>query len=329
MPLVLRSVFPEPPNAEQVADFRRHVRETGHPETWPLISTTPPPSIGDVRMLAQGIEINSKRRADGGRAPCPICLPAGWKWLHDGALIWCAETSAAYCIGPDCSSGDLRLKVAVARNELTRSERRLREIERLTALVAAAAGWRSWVRFNRPLAVSTDPRHRSFAGSLPKLRRSLALALKGDAPAALLAISGGVEVYFGRAFLAGGWTLARDLDHADEAFSELVAAGGPDPERWATGMADDVRAAWLKKAETAVRSVGRTHDRLMAASHFLSPVSIGALARWSSAEDAPTVFSVQHTPTQALFRHREEFCRVPLGAARPTPLPAHVQADAA
>lgn len=322
MGLVLRSEFPVPPGPEMVADFRRHVRETGHPETWEHISTTPPPEDGEVVMLAKGIEINPKLRRTGARAPCPICLPEGEKWLHDGALIWCEATEALYCIGPDCSEGELRRKLLVARNVLAQTERERREMEALAQLARDAPAWLSWAQENRPLAASVEARHGQFAKALPKLRRTLARALKGIIPPEVLSPKDPAALLRGGAFLGGGWRLQRDLEDAGRILRALPANDAGDPAAWAEALAPTLRTQRLAEARQAVHLLRRTHQRLIAAEAFLSEPSFQTLGRWSKHPEAPTDFELSWVGASATIRHREEFWRGPLTSSSPSALPA-------
>lgn len=321
MGLVLRSEFPIPPGPGIVAAFRRHVRETGHPETWEHISTTPPPQDGEVVMLAKGIEINPKLRVSGSRAPCPICLPEGEKWLHDGALIWSKATKALYCIGPDCSEGELRRKLAIARNILAQTERERREMESLAQLVADAPAWLSWAQANRPLADTVSTRHRQFAKALPKFRRSLARALRGPSPAEILSMRDPTALRRGAPFLNGGWRLEQDIDDACALLRTLPANDAEDPTAWAEALPATLRSAELAKARQAVQLLRRTYDRLQAAEAFLSEPAFQTLGRWSKHPRSPTEFELNWVGASATIRHREEFWRGSLASSPPTPLP--------
>lgn len=321
MGLVLRSEFSDPPSPSVVADFRKHVRETGSPETWPLISTEHPPSDGEVRMLAQGISIKPKLRPDGQMAPCPICRPEKPKWMHDGALIWCASTQAVYCIGPDCSRGELRRKINVARNVLAQSEQERREIDQLSALAAHAPSLLAWSGANRALAAAATVRHRQFASDLPKLRHLLSRQLRQGLPAGVEGSDDPGALYRGRGFLTGGWNLQRDLDKADGEMRKLVVAAGEDPDAWAEALPPSVRTSRLREAQEALRLFRRVYDRVVTAAAFLSPATFGILARLSRHPLSLAEFNLSRTGVGATIEHREEFWRGSVSASPPSELP--------
>lgn len=321
MALVLRPLFPTPPDVEAIADFRRHVRETGQPETWPSISTMPPPSEGEVVMLARDVEINPKVRPGGGRAPCPLCLPEGDKWLHDGALIWCAESQGVYCIGPDCSSGDLRRKLTIARNLLAQSERERDEARALAGLAARAGLLIGWINDHRGLADAVTVRHRQFAKAVPKLRRVLSDRLKTGLPLEVLRSEGSAALRHGGPFLAGGWNLPADLAKAEDVLKALKRDAASEPDAWSAALAASVRTERLAATRAALRLLERTFDRMAAASAFLSPSAFNVIGRWSRSKEAPTEFEVTWVGSNATITHREEFWRGSLGSSTPRPLP--------
>jgi len=321
MGLVLRPLFPTPPAADVIADFRRHVRETGCPETWPSISTMPPPTEGEVVMLARDIEINPKVRPGGGRAPCPLCLPEGDKWLHDGALIWCEDSQGVYCIGPDCSSGDLRRKLTVARNLLAQSERERNEARELASFAHRAATLIAWIDRHRALADTVTTRHRDFAKAIPKLRRTLADRFRTGLPVDVARADGAAALRHGAPFLTGGWNLAGDLAKAETVLKALKQEAGADPGAWTAALAASVRTERLASVREVRRLLDRTFDRMAAASAFLSAPAFNVIGRWSRSEEAPTEFSVTWVGSNATITHREEFWRGSLGSTTPAPIP--------
>lgn len=322
MALIVRSEFPDPPSQAVILDFRRHVRETGCPETWNSISTEHPPSDGEVLMLVQGININVKLRPDGAMAPCPICLRDKPKWKFDGSLIWCRATAALYCIGPDCSRGELKRKLAVARNVLAQTAKEQREIDRLAELARLSQELLAWMDVSRQLAESSTARHRQFASSLPKFRSLLSRQLKQSLPAGVAGKEDPGALYRGKAFLTGGWNLGRDFDNAGETLRALQRDSGSDADAWAASLADTPRQARLVDAEAALKLLQRAHERTAATAAFFSPAAFGALSALSRHPDSLAEFSITRTGASATIHHREEIWRGSTGSSAPPPFPA-------
>lgn len=320
--LIVRRLFPTPPGPEVVADFKRHVRETGQPETWPKISTDCPPVEGEVVMLDKDIGINVKLRPGQTMAPCAICLPKGPKWKNAGSLIWCEATSAVYCIGPDCSTGEMKTKLAQARNILARTEKDKRDTARLIAAATSAPLFVRWIDDHLDLALSVSHRHNDFARSLPKFRSALSRFARTGLPGDLLGAPGAGVFVKGKAFLTGGWRLDNDLQSARARLQRLAAEASPDPATWGKALAPTARDDMLKSVDEAIKLVYRAADRMIAASVFLSDDTFGFLGRLRSHPLAPTSYTLNFTKTSAAIDHREERWRGALALEMPNPLPS-------
>lgn len=155
-----RSVYPDCPSSAVVAAFLEHVRLTGEPETFPTISTTRPPD--KLRVLHTPVHMPDKRRADGGRAPCPLCSPTSSKWLSRGALIWCADTAAIYAIGPRCSTGPWRQKIEIAINAFNEADQAKRDAQRLVAHLEALETKLDWIGRVHSAVAQIDALQASF-----------------------------------------------------------------------------------------------------------------------------------------------------------------------
>jgi hypothetical protein len=313
--LVLRSNYPQPPSDELALRFRAHVRETGMPETFPGISTTKPPSDGEVIPLALKITIPGKRRAWGKMAPCPICSSRTPKWIENGTLIWCEATEAIYCIGPKCYGtlwSDGRLD-----REINRRQRTLREEENLAALSEAiemAPAQLAWIKDHFKPAKRATLLHESLASSAPKFRGAVARGIKGS-----LVMGNQIG---GHGFIRGRWALDEKLRQAEAVWLRLVAKPFSDAY---PGVADELAPRAVQERLVEVRAsqgmMAQVAQSLADAAAFLSRASIQNLAKWGKAANAPIEFSAAHTATGVRITCGQESWEGPIGLAPPAPIP--------
>ncbi|MBY5788688.1 hypothetical protein [Rhizobium leguminosarum] len=94
--------FESRPSAEFVDGWRKHISQTGSPETYIDISTTKPPRDGPVILLSDDIHVPTSLRLGGERVPCPLCSPKSPKF-ENGRLAYFPQESAVRCIGIDCA----------------------------------------------------------------------------------------------------------------------------------------------------------------------------------------------------------------------------------
>lgn len=96
-------VFSALPPDDVVLAFREHVSSTGQPETFQGICTTKPMDGARFEILDDEFRINLLKRADGQKAPCPICSPNAPKYLL-GVLVWYPGDGFIRAIGHECGS---------------------------------------------------------------------------------------------------------------------------------------------------------------------------------------------------------------------------------
>lgn len=311
--LVERSLYPSPP-AHLVDDFKRHVRETGQPETFPTISTTRPPKDGAVVALWFPVDVERGKRPHRDMAPCPICSAETGKFLNNGTLIWCEASQAIYAVGPRCSHtlwADGRLDRAI--NVLLQTEREKANKEAVAAGVARAPAQRSWADAVRPLAKQAEELHREFSRSAPKLRGALSRGLKSA--------SASTPVIDGKRFLKGTWKLTAKLDEAVAGLRDIEARAGRDPETWADDLAPRAVSAEMAKLKAARDALDWVHDCCAQAATFLRPENFQRLALWSAMDSAPMKFAARSSLATAELKTDEEHWRVRLGLAEPPPVP--------
>jgi len=314
--LVERSVFPDAPGRELVESFLTHLRETGEPESFPLISTTHPPKDGDIVPLALNLMVPGNRRALWKLAPCPICSATSPKWGRRGTLIWCQNTKAIYAIGPKCYGtlwADGRLDREINRLRRTQSEHE--NLEALQSAVRSADEQLDWIARHRATAARAAQLHAEFARGAPKIRGAIARALKGSLTAA-----GQIR---GQGFIRGVWKLTEKLQEAERIWLELkLGAVGEELQQTAEELAPRVVGQRLGEVGKAKLAMQHVYDRMNEAAAFLTPANMRALGAWGSGEDAPIRFRAGHTQTRVQFRgDDEEAWDGPLGFSAPGALP--------
>jgi hypothetical protein len=318
----LDPVYASPPGDDVTAAFRKHVAQTGQPETFPTISTSHPPEEGTVAVLFHPVEINPKTRHDKAMGPCPICSPTAPKWLHEGSLIWCEATKAIYCVGPDCYKGlwaDGRMDRAI--NLFTESAKAKADGIRLYHLILRIPRLLGWVAENRTLAEQITALHTSFGKDQSRLRAVLSRSLKASdgiandrGPLTDIPI-GRVS---GRPFLAGRWSLAADIDEAANILRAFPVIRGDDLTGWADALTPSARADHCRDIERARDALARADEKMRAAHDFLLPRNIEILGRWARGEGSPTSFSVSATTSRVTFRSGDAMWQGPAQLPRPT-----------
>lgn len=88
------------PAPTDIERFKQHVKQTGCPETYPLISTSQPISLSDAIILSE-FQIDRKKRPNLDEAPCPVCSPSSPKFLA-GFLVWFPSEMCIRAIGREC-----------------------------------------------------------------------------------------------------------------------------------------------------------------------------------------------------------------------------------
>jgi hypothetical protein len=282
------SVYPASPGIALGKVFKEHVRATGQPETFPTISTARPPDEGALVVLALDVSIDQRLRPERDMAPCPICSQTHPKWLGRGRLIWCEDTSAIYCLGPQCSTGGwVAGRVNIAEN-LFRQEDRERQaaadLAQGLAVIRARIDWIDRVASRVRRAEELQNR----LGKLTAVRRGLLNRTKGGGP---------VEVDVGGArrqvgsirgadFLRSTW---RDVAALEQARAGLVASLGEadraDLVAWASSLAPIICASKLGLLNEAVAALRRASEHVSAAANFLSQetaLTLAALAPYST-----------------------------------------------
>ena len=315
--LVVRSLFASPPGEAIVATFRRHVADTGSPETFPQISTARPPRDSEIVALYEPININKAKRPDRGMAPCPICSPHAGKYLNGGTLIWCESTEAIYAIGPDCSASlwsDNKLVRAV--NILRRTQKDKAAADALKIEARLAADRLSWIVRHRDLAQDIERLQADFLTCLPGLSGALLRASKGSSH------------FAGVAFLNGPWRLSSNLTDAEAAFMDFDRDEQRHPGTWVDDLSIKDLQARVGRANKALFILKRAADRMAEAAAFLSARNITALEGLSKSYWAPVEFSVAREGDTVVLRKPNQYESFlderwsgKIGVAGPKPVP--------
>jgi hypothetical protein len=289
--LVLRPWFKSLPSGVVTDAFRRHVADTGAPETFDRISTTKPPNTGRLIVLAE-FHAEKGKRVGGDMVPCPICSPTAPQFLQ-GLLIWCEATAAVYAIGRDCGAKlwkDGRLDRAVS--EFSRAETRRAVEDELLARLPHVPAFRLWLIKHLEIARAADRLVQGFKKKAPRVYAVVkqALAHGGDLPLdAVEAAAFGRLALVGPSFVKHTFNaearLARlateRLEHLDFGADEL---GCIDAIARIRAVEQLTALKWLRDARSEAEKVFVYLNDCHA---FLSPGNMWTLARWSEARSAP------------------------------------------
>jgi hypothetical protein len=297
--LITQPIYPINPGVELGKRFEAHINATGQPETFPTLSTSRPPDDGDLYVLAHPVDVDRGKRPMRDLAPCPICSPRSPIWLLKGSLIWCAETSAIYCVGPTCStSGWAASRLTVAQNIFLREDREQQNAANLGRELRAVDARLAWIASVRPNVVRADEIQGRLAKTLPSLKLSMSRATKGGD--AIRADVGGslqpVGSIRGAPFLSSTWRLSEKLDAASSDLRSLKAeCGSVDPQSWADRLAPAQCEEKLRAARKAADALSAVIVKIAAGAEFLSEETVSTLARWSASRSAPHSFKFQRT----------------------------------
>lgn len=326
--LVHRPLFKTPPSGVVIEAFRRHVAETGSPETFDRITTTKPPTIGRLTVVTE-FHAEKGKRAGGDMAPCPICSPTAPQYLQ-GLLIWCEGTSAIYAIGRDCGAKlwkDGRLDKAVA--EFSRAEARHAVEDELLARLPHVPAFRLWLAEHIEIARAADRLTQGFKKKTPRVYAVVKEALShgGELPLSETdAAAVGRLTIFGTSFVKSNFKaearLARlateRLEHLDFGSDELEcidAIARIRPVEQLTAL------KWLRDARVEAEKVF-TH--LNDCHAFLAPANMQTLAKWSDTRSAPfrlAAYAEAGRVKVYVYRGEEDWFDRLDGMKQPTPPP--------
>jgi hypothetical protein len=276
--LVERSLYFEKPGEDVAEAFRKHVAETGQPETFPTISTAKPPAETAVEVILDEVTINPKLRPNRDLAPCAICSQSAPKFQYDGKLIWCEASKAIYCIGPDCAETlwqDRRMTTAL--NIYQRAAREKAEREWLVTVMGALPTFLDWIEAQHALAVRADQEREALTKRALPWMQAASRALKlPDANRPMIV---------GDAFLRGTWGLVKALDGARDMFRTY--GGVTDVAAWIAPLpasAVHERAESLRRALAILKTV---HERLQTCCAFFARSNLEAVVSWCRSPSAP------------------------------------------
>ena len=306
----LHPIFPEAPGEALVAEFKAWVAKTGQPECFSGVSTSQPPTDGDLKILEDRIAVDRRQRPLRDQIPCAFCSPQTGKWLRGGFLIWCVATKAIYVIGPKCgSNGVFANKVQAAQNEYRRTIGAKRTAEQLERHLLAGAAKLSWIAEQETRAHQTD----EVAAHLkrpPELARALKTAFKSDY---LRGAGGGI-------FLQGGATCAERLCHERAALQALMERVVGAPGEWANSLAPSACVVRLHEAERILGNLQGVESRMRSAATFLGEAGVRSLALWSRSDRAPAMLKLEQVSTRVKLWWNNKPLELSINSI-PTPAP--------
>lgn len=166
------------PAENVVRDFLEHVRVTGQPDLWEHHTASRPPADQDFIVLRE-FGIPEERRAEVGKATCPICSPSSGKYFH-GALAWFPREGVVRAIGIECAKGHFgQDRFQRARDEGERHRAIQRAQDTLLDLLPRLPELREAVDALLPICVAAD-RFRDHFVTAVSASAAKALAKQGQ-----------------------------------------------------------------------------------------------------------------------------------------------------
>ncbi|MGO7438912.1 hypothetical protein ACC674_15480 [Rhizobium ruizarguesonis] len=95
-------VFDARPPLAYIESWRRHIADTGSPETFESVSNTKPPKDASVILLSDVVKVPMSLRVGGDRVPCPLCSPTSPKF-GKGRMAWFPYECVVRFIGHSCA----------------------------------------------------------------------------------------------------------------------------------------------------------------------------------------------------------------------------------
>ncbi|MGO4735997.1 hypothetical protein AB4099_05600 [Bosea sp. 2KB_26] len=145
------SPFPNFPPQSVIDDFRAWVIETGRPDLWLHHDPSSPPRDAEFDEVLRFV-IPESKRADVGRATCPICSPLAPKY-YEGSLAWFRGEGVLRAIGHECAKSHFG-EAAVARSKFEGQRRRAEDY--LLATLPLAGNLKMRARALKPVAAAMD-----------------------------------------------------------------------------------------------------------------------------------------------------------------------------
>lgn len=291
--LVTRDQFKSRPSGVVVDAFKRHVADTGSPESFDRISTTRPPATGQLVVLAE-FHASKGKRPGGDYVPCPICSPASPQYLH-GLLIWCEETAAIYAIGMDCGhklDREGRLDRAMSAYDRQETLRRLEDT--LFEMLPRVPALRAWIAAHLPMATAADRLTRLFRKRVPAVYKLVKQAFdrNGDLPVRQMPGDENLPEpirLVGKDFLKASFGAEAELRRIDEMLFPLDNGEDALACIETIGRMPEVqRVLAVKFLGDAARRVAKVFAFLDDCADFVSPENMARLQLWSETPGAPS-----------------------------------------
>lgn len=326
--------------------LRKHIKETGTPESFSGMILKPLPPDATPELVLRNYTIDRRKRADGQYAPCAQCCPNAPKYLT-GGVMWCPQDGWMRQFGCDCvekAIGGLAYREMNRQRDQLEAERdaddfllshwqcvsRLRTYVRDALLVADALvknrdtidnklrGWRSAVRNAA----------RSSEGQLVIMRRR---RIERDDAGERIGPRGfgGSDGYESVPDVIGPFVgrivFSMDFDPT----SWVRDIEGLIPEGiWDTGEAAfEVVAPWsmsrrvekVRKLREAMSQTVIVSRKLEEGRQFFTAEALRRLGSWGADREAALPFTIRTGAEAAEIRYDSKVCKIPLLATLAVP----------
>jgi hypothetical protein len=160
------TTYREPPY-HLIEDFKKHLKETGQPETFPGLYWGRLRANEPFEILAD-FAVDLKKRPERNYVPCPMCK-AKEKFL-EGSLVFVFSRRCIAIIGHDCAAAEVRHE---ARSKKKQADKRQQQEDFLLSRLQRVPGMLKKVREMIKVAGEIESIHRAFRRGAPDIQRML------------------------------------------------------------------------------------------------------------------------------------------------------------
>jgi hypothetical protein len=318
-PAALKGPFTSRPGKYIEAEFRDWVGKTGQPDTWRYHEPSTPPRDQDFEELLR-FEIPEKKRAEVGKASCPICSPYGPKYF-EGALAWFPVEGCLRAIGHECAKrhfGAARHNASIAITKHRKSVENAQDF--LLEVLPKISHLRAEVATLEPVADVVDRVRNLFwlrsskasCARLARLGGKGVLAIEETREISVVDTNGREQTRLepevvasfrvrGLSFLTRKYSVLAQARNTAIALEKVRAA---DEEEVLKFVCDDLaNDEYLFEAEklarAAVREIEKLREAINEARAFLSSANLTNLSQWSTDRRAGAPVMITIDPRHA------------------------------
>lgn len=288
MELQLFPVFDVRPTPAYIEAWRKHISDTGSPETFDNVSTTQPPKTASVILLSEELRVPTSLRPAGDRVPCPLCSPSAPKF-GTGRMAWFPAERAVRFIGHSCAKHYLGENYSAAERLFKIEAACARYLElwpklqdHRAKLCAVAKKLNAVARGERMTRAMLDLKAPRFATFLFRDRVN-----KPDGIATSKARSAKTTIIKGMDFISEDFHPNKQAEKLMKACEDLWM--DLPPWKQTDGESDAAKEILRRgrRAEVTIREIAKLDEYVREARKFLLPDNLHLLERWCEAGLSP------------------------------------------